>query len=242
MNWQRSARTLAWIVAGGAVVAAVALASFCVALRSERRGNIVDVPDLVGSRREDALAKTQELGLGFEVGEQRHDPGVAVDRVVQQDPAPGTKVRHGRTIRVVVSLGGETLTVPSVIGQPARQAELELRRQGLMPGWEARVHDEPIPAGQVIDQAPPEGTLSVSGDRVHRLVSDGPRVPRWVMPDLSGRTLHEAQDWITLCGFRSGAVRHVPSEGRPPGTIVGQLPLFGYPVARRDVVELTVAD
>src|SRR5439155_4578038 len=131
-----------------------------------------------GRAREDAAAEAQRLGLGFEVGESRHDPGVAVDRIVQQDPAPGTSVRHARTIRVVVSLGGETLTVPGLTGQPARQAELELRRQGLTPGWETRAHDDLVPAGRVIEQAPASGALSVPGDRVHRLVSDGPRTPR----------------------------------------------------------------
>jgi serine/threonine-protein kinase len=211
-------------------------------LRSDRRSNVVQVPDWIGHSREEALSQAETLGLVFEVGELRHDPGVAVDRIVQQEPAPGTQVRHGRTIRVVVSLGGETLTVPSVVGQPARQAELELRRSGLTPGWEARIHDDSIPVSQVIDEAPAAGTLSVSGDRVHRLVSDGPRVSRFVMPDLTGRTLQDAQEWITLCGFRSRAVRHVPAEGKRPGTIVGQLPLSGYPVAPRDVVELTVAD
>jgi len=151
-------------------------------------------------------------------------------------------VRQARTIRVVVSLGGETLSIPGLTRQPARQAELELRRQGLTPGWEARIHDGEIPAGQVIDQAPGEGTLSVPGDRVHRLVSDGPRRARWVMPDLEGRTLRDAQEWITLCGFRSGAVRRIPSGGKRAGTVVGQLPLSGYPISRRDPVELTVAD
>ena len=242
MDWKRVGRGFLWTVGGGALIGFVGLASFCVALRSDRRSNIVEVPDWIGRGREEALAQAQTLGLAFEVGELRHDPGVAVDRIVQQEPAPGTQVRHGRTIRVVVSLGGETLTVPGVIGQPARQAELELRRQGLTPGWEARVHDDLVPVSQVIDQAPGGGTLSVSAERVHRLVSDGPRTPRWVMPDLAGRTLRDAQEWITLCGFRSGAVRRVPGDGRHSGTIVGQLPLSGYPVARRDVVELTVAE
>jgi beta-lactam-binding protein with PASTA domain len=54
--------------------------------------------------------------------------------------------------------------------------------------------------------------------------------------------LREAQEWITLCGFRRGAVRRVPADGKPSGMIVGQLPLSGYPIARREVVELTVAD
>ena len=242
MDWKRAGRAVLLVVGGCAVVGFVGLLSFCAVLRSDRRSNLVEVPDWIGRAREESLARAQTLGLVFEVAELRHDPGVAVDRIVQQEPAPGTQVRHGRTIRVVVSLGGETLTVPDVVGQPARQAELELRRQGLAPGWEARIHDDLVPVSQVIDEAPAGGTLSVSGERVHRLVSDGPRAPRWVMPDLAGRTLRDAQEWITLCGFRSGAVRRVPGDGRRSGTIVGQLPLFGYPVARRDIVELTVAD
>jgi serine/threonine-protein kinase len=242
MNWRRIGIGAAWIVGGGLVVAAVALGSFCAALRSERRSNVVVVPDLIGSSRDEAGAQAARLSLKFEVAELRHDPGVAVDRIVQQEPPAGMQVRRGRTIRVVVSLGGETLTVPSLIGQPARQAELALRRQGLTPGWEARIHDDLIPASQVIGVAPVAGSLSVSGERVHRLVSDGPRTPRWVMPDLAGLTLREVREWINLCGFRNGAVRRVPAEGRRAGTIVGQLPLSGYPIARRDVVELTVAE
>jgi len=242
MNWKRALPMVLGVVGGGAIVGFVGLASFCVALRSDRRSNLVEVPDWIGRGREEALVQAQTLGLAIEVVELRHDPGLAVDRIVQQEPAPGTQVRHGRMIRVVVSLGGETLTIPGVIGQPARQAELELRRQGLTPGWEARIHDDLVPVLQVIDQAPAGGTLSVSAERVHRLVSDGQRTPRWVMPDLAGRTLRDAQEWITLCGFRSGAVRRVPGDGRHSGTIVGQLPLSGYPVARRDVVELTVAE
>lgn len=242
MNWKRIGRGALWIVGGGLIVGAVAFGSFCAALRTERRAVLVEVPDWNGRTREQASAQAASLGLGFEVAEQRHDPGLSVDRIVQQEPAAGTQVRRGRTIRVVVSLGGETLTVPNIVGQPARQAELELRRQGLAPGWEARIHDATAPASQVIAEAPAGGSLSVSGERVHRLVSDGPRTPRWVMPDLVGRPLRDAQEWITLCGFRSGAVRRVPGDGRPPGTIVGQLPLSGYPIARRDVVELTVAE
>jgi serine/threonine-protein kinase len=242
MSWSTAGRRLAWILGGVAALAVVGLASFCVALRSERRADVIVVPDWSGVSLQEAVADAARLGLAFEVGEQRHDPAVAPDRIVQQEPAPGTQVRHGRLIRVVVSLGGETLTVPAVVGQPARQAELELRRTGLTPGWDARVSDDASPAGQVLDQAPGGGTLSVSGDRVHRLVSEGAPMRHWVMPDLTGRTLRDAQEWITLCGFRSGAVRRVPAEGRSPGTIVGQMPLSGYPVGRRDVIELTVAN
>jgi serine/threonine-protein kinase len=242
MNWKRVRRGAGWVAGGGAVVLLVGAASFCVALRADRRANVLDVPDWTGRARDDAEAEARLLGLGFEVGEQRHDAAVSAGHVVMQEPAPGANVRRGRTIRVVVSLGSETLTVPSVVGQPSRQADLEIRRQGLASGWESHVHDPAIPAGRVIDQLPAGGALAASGERVDRLVSDGPRSARWVMPDLTGRPLRVAQEWITLCGFRSGAVRRARADGQPAGTVVGQRPRSGWPVTSSDAVELTIAD
>jgi beta-lactam-binding protein with PASTA domain len=61
------------------------------------------------------------------------------------------------------------------------------------------------------------------------------------MPDLTGLRRSDAEKWITGSGFRRGAVRRVRMGGWPPGTVVGQLPLPGYPVRKRDVVELTIA-
>lgn len=242
MDWKRVARISGWVAGGGALVFAVGATSFCIALKADRRSNVLEVPDWTGRARDDAAADALRLGLVFEVGDQRHDAAVAADHVLAQEPAAGTKVRRGRTIRVAVSLGGETITVPDLTGQLSRQAEMEIRRQGLNPGQEARIHHAAIPAGQVIDQFPRAGTLTVSGEGVDRLVSDGPRPARWVMPDLAGRPLRVAQEWINLCGFRNGAVRRVRSDGRPPGTVVGQSPLAGRPVERRDVVELTIAE
>ena len=234
-------RTLG-VAAGLAVLAAAAAATaFCVAFRAERPAAVVTVPDWTGKPRTEAADEAKALGLGFEVSESRHDPGVAAARVIQQDPVPGAIVRRGRTVRAVVSLGGETIAVPDVVGHPSRQAEAEIRGTGLVPGFESRIPDAQAPEGTVIAQSPPAGALSVAGERVSRLVSLGPRSSRWVMPDLTGRPLRDVQDWVTLCGFRVGPVRRLPADGRAPGSVIGQLPRAGSPVARRDVVELTVA-
>jgi serine/threonine-protein kinase len=242
MNWKGGLQAAAWIVGAGAVLVAAGLASFCVALKAERQSNVLAVPDWTGKPRADAAAQAESLGLRFEVAEERHDPAVSPGRVLSQEPAPGTSVRRGRSIRVVLSLGGETLSVPDVGGQPARQADLEIRRQGLASGREARVHDASIAPGRVMDQFPAGGALATSGERVDRLVSDGPREPRWVMPDLRGRPLRAAQEWITLCGFRAGTVARVREDGAGSGSIVGQRPPPGWPVGKRDTIELTVAD
>ena len=97
-------------------------------------------------------------------------------------------------------------------------------------------------SGAVLAQVPPAKTPAVPNTRVHRLVSDGPPVATWVMPDLTGLSRGAAESWISASDFRRGAVRRVRMSGRRSGSVVGQLPLAGYPIRSRDVVELTVAE
>jgi beta-lactam-binding protein with PASTA domain len=62
------------------------------------------------------------------------------------------------------------------------------------------------------------------------------------MPALVGRSREAAERWIEQAGFRRGPVRVIPTAEQRAGTVVGQLPLAGYPIDRRGVVELTVAE
>ena len=61
------------------------------------------------------------------------------------------------------------------------------------------------------------------------------------MPDLTGLSRTAAERWVGMCGLRRGTVRKVPAVGSRRGMVVGQLPLAGYPVRARDVVELSIA-
>jgi serine/threonine-protein kinase len=236
----KAGRLAAWIVAGGAVVVVVGAASFFAVLKFETRSTQVTVPDLRGASRQEAERTAGQSDLVVEVAQERHDPEVPSGRVLQQDPPAGASVRRGRKIRLVVSLGGEVLKVPDLVGRAARQTTIELQRDGFAPGDEAVVPSALVPAGIVLAQAPPPATLAVPGMRVHRLVSGGPEKRFWVMPDLTGRPASKVEAWLAASGLRRGAVRRVDVPDRPPGTVVGQLPAEGYPVSPRDAVDLTV--
>jgi beta-lactam-binding protein with PASTA domain len=232
---------LVWILGVVGLLGVVFGLSFYVSVRSAVLSNEISVPDLVGLDLEAAASEVKEMELRLQVVDQRHDPAVPSGRVLEQMPRPGSSVRRGRKVRLVVSLGGEVLAVPDLVGQTARAVEIELRREGFVPGDEAHISAPGSRAGTVIGQVPPPGTPAVPSSRVHRLVSDGPAPVTWVMPDLIGLTSNDAERWIAGTGFRRGAVRRVSMGGWPSGTVVGQLPLPGYPVRDRDVVELTVA-
>ncbi len=231
-----------WIVGGGTVVLTVFVVSFFLAMRAEMRSSQVDTPDLSGLTLESAQQKVAPVNLVLVVVEQRNDPRVPSGRVIEQTPGPGANVRRGRKIKLILSLGGRVLEVPDLIGHAARAVAIELRQEAFTPGDEARVSSYDREVGKVIAQVPAAGTRVVPNSRIHRLVSDGPPPATWIMPDLTGRTRDDAERWIKLCGFRRGAVRRVDEPDRIPGTVVAQLPLAGYPIRSKDIVELAVAE
>lgn len=240
-RWATGLEWAAWIVGGGAIVGTVFAVSFYFAMIAERRTTAVSVPDVVGLTLDAASKAGDPLGLVFEVVDQRNDPALPSGRVLQQMPPPGSSVRRGRKIRLVLSLGGRVLEVPNLVGHASRAVELELRQEGFVPGDEARVPLRTRGTGTVAAQVPPPDTPAVPGTRVHRLVSDGTPPATYVMPDLTGLTEAQAERFVEGSGFRRAPVRRVRVAGRPSGTVIGQLPLAGYPIRARDVVELTVA-
>jgi beta-lactam-binding protein with PASTA domain len=238
---RRAGIVAAWIAAVGFLAAGVGVATFFAVLKIETHSTQVTVPNICGMSREDAVRRASESGLVVEVAQERHDAQVTSGRTLQQDPPAGASVRRGRKIRVVLSLGGEVLRVPDLVGKADRQMAIELLRDGFVTGDEAVVPSRHAPAGTVLAQVPPPDSLAVPGMRVHRLVSSGPPPVLWVMPDLRGRSISKVETWISTSGLRKGTVRRVEAGDRAPGTVVGQFPAEGYPVSARDAVDLTVA-
>jgi len=82
----------------------------------------VDVPDLVGRSKEDALAALKGLGLAAEVTE-RDVAGVATGIVAEQRPARGTRLKPGDAVTIVVSARTESNATPIAAFTPPSNAK-----------------------------------------------------------------------------------------------------------------------
>lgn len=121
----------------------------------------IDVPGVVGTSREEAVAAIEDAGLRAQVGEAFSDD-VERGAVISQDPTEGTLFRDD-PVSIVVSLGPQTVQVPDVEGQDADAAEAALRDLGL----EVR-SIVLLPAGPngVLRQAPAAGSTVRVGSEV----------------------------------------------------------------------------
>ena len=182
------------------------------------------MPDLKGRSLSSALDLLAPLGLGLRKSGVEFDASVPISSVLRQDPPPGTIVREGKTVRVVVSQGGQTVLAPSLTGLPLRNAEMMLRQSQLVLGEVSEAYSLKSEKGLVLSQDPKAET-SVERDAMVNIVVSGGAPPAGValMPDFQRKTLDEAAAWAAGAGV-SLEVKSDPSSLFPNGTVMTQSP------------------
>ncbi|MFI5347381.1 MAG: PASTA domain-containing protein [Elusimicrobiota bacterium] len=222
----RTEKALSWEMAA---VGAVLLAFSYWAINWGMEGLVhnrktVSVPDLKGRSLAAALDMLAPLNIGLRKTGVEFDATVPISSILRQDPAAGTVVREGKTVRVIVSQGGQTVQAPSVIGLPQRNAEMLLRQSQLALGEVSEAYSLKAEKGQVLSQDP-KGETSVERDTLVNLVVSGGSPPAGVslMPDFQRKTLDEVQSWAAGAGMKVD-VKSDPSSLFPSGTVLTQTP------------------
>lgn len=222
-----------------AALGATFLVSAFVAVRFAVRAREVTVPDLAGRSVNDASTLLDDLGLTLRVDDnQRVDARVPAGRILQQDPASGIRVRRQRSIRVWVSAGEATTTVPDLVGQTERTAQMRLQQDGLTLAAVAEIRSHDYATEAVVAQEP---APSVKGDRVALLVNRGESAATYVMPDLIGVDGERAADFMRRRGFRVAMTGTQPYPGVPAGVILRQAPAGGFQIAPGEAIALEVS-
>ncbi len=210
-----------------------------VSMRVALRARDVEVPNLVGATVENATLTVNDLGLALRVDpNQRPDEKVAAGGSTQQDPAPGVTARRQRSIRVWVSSGPRSTTVPGLVGQNERSARMRVDEEGLAVATVSEFRSPDYPADAVIAQDPAPSSKAPS---VSMLLNRGEQATTYVMPDLIGTNGERAAETLRTRGFRVTIVGSQPYQGVPPGTVVRQQPPGGFRVAPADAISLEVS-
>ncbi len=239
MSFREQLRRLGQVFLLLFVLGSAAFLSAITGMRLAIVGREVTVPNLVGRSLNDAQSELGALGLGLMVTDHEYSSAPA-GAVVRQNPPPGIPVKVGQRVQVVLSLGPQKVTVPSLVDLTLRAAQLRLLTAGLQLGEVSYLYTAQEPAGFVIQQDPPAGTAGVASPRVSVLVSQGPRPMAFVMPDVVGQPAARVQVRLREAGVSLKLVP-VEAEGVEPGSVVGQQPPAGARLDAGATVVLQVA-
>ena len=119
-------------VFSGALLLLVVFVLFAgLALRIALHGREVAIPDLAGLTVAQASEAALHNGLDLNIENKFYSRTVPAGRILSQAPAAGSRVRRGWQVRVTESLGPQQVTIPDVVGEPVREASLDLRKASL---------------------------------------------------------------------------------------------------------------
>jgi len=222
------------------ILSSVAFLSALTAMRFAIRGREVPMPDLAGVAAQQAQQILRGRSLGIKV-EDRVYSNLPVDAIVRQSPLPTTRVKAGQYAHVVLSLGPQAVSIPQLKDLSLRAAQVELLRDGMQLGEVSSVFLPATMPDTIALQNPAPGTTNVQSPHVNLLVALGPRPPAFVMPDLSGLTVAEAESKLSPAGLKVAKVTTVTVLGATVGTVVGLTPGRGQRVDTSSTIELQVA-
>ncbi|MFN7967543.1 MAG: PASTA domain-containing protein [Acidobacteriota bacterium] len=197
----------------------------------------IDTPQLIGVEQAVAEQSLRSIGLLPERLATRHDPKLAAGVVIDQFPAGGTRTKRGRPVRLIISLGPQLASVPSLTGTGLQHAQLELQNLGLSL-TKSQAYDPRIPRGDVVAQDPPSGSSNVGSEGVRVLVSVGPRPRAAVMPEIIGRAAGEASTWLQRHGFTRVTVDATTPDPLMENVVTRQSPAPGERVLFTQTVSL----
>jgi serine/threonine-protein kinase len=225
------------VLAGGLIATYVlfAGASMRLALRSRE----VEVPNLTGRTSNEATAIASDVGLNVRVDEtRRFDQKIAVGRIVAQDPPAGSTARRQRSLRVWLSAGQRASTIPQLVGETERAAQMRLAQDGVTLSGVSEIRSNDLAADVVVAQDPPQKSAASS---VSLLVNRGERGLSYVMPDLIGVNGDRAAEILRERGFRVAVVGSIPYPGVAAGVVVRTVPQGGFQIGPGEPISLEVS-
>jgi beta-lactam-binding protein with PASTA domain len=241
----------------------VMLFSAAITLRIALHGHEVTIPDLAGMTVGEASDAALKTGVDLNIENKFYSTTVPAGRILSQAPAAGSSVRHGWQVRVTESLGPQQVTIPDVVGEPMREASINLRRMSLDLGTLAHI-DAPGDPDMTLAQTPPPNA-GVDQPRVNLLLSStsGSASSAFVLPSFVGMSYAAANHQAMVLGLRVALVGEaaVPAAvpvapavagvapaavapvvpAVPSGVVAAQTPEFGFRASKGDVLRLTLA-
>jgi len=195
-----------------------------------RHGSGIPVPQLEGTNISQATPLLDQQGFKYQI-DSVYVPDKAPGTIVQQDPDPGTNVKEGRTIylMIVKSLAPD-VALPDLTQDNYRTALSNIANYGLKIGDTTYVHDiardrilEVKFAGQTLHP----GSKIPKGSKIDLVLGDGQGASEVEVPEVVNLDLDAAKFVIKNSGLVIGTITYGPITDSTKMVVQSQVPMKG---------------
>ena len=209
--------------------------------RSAATPEAVSVPNVVGLSQADAKSQIEAAGLEWELNPEKvASDTVDKDAVASTDPAGGAQAEKGSTVRVTISSGPDSVTLPdNLVGMSPDDARQAVEALGLK--WEvnsSKVASDTVAEGKVAQTNPSPGSKVKAGQTITAYLSSGS--DQVEVPDLVGMSQDQARSALKAVDLELGNVTTVDSD-KDKDRIVSQDPETGSKVKKGTTIAVSIS-
>jgi len=209
------------------VLVTAALVSAIMTIRLTIRGHQETMPNMVGLSFDYAQRMATGLGLEMKVEDKLFNTQYPPQAIVSQMPPPGTRIKIGQHVHVLVSLGPPQVVIPNFLGTSIRVARITAIQRNLTLGDIVGIHWPQSEPDQVVAQDPPPESTEVRSPAVNILVSVGEAPEAYLCPRWVGQPIAEVRRSLEKAGFKVAGVTSITTESGPRGIVLTQSPAAG---------------
>jgi len=204
-------------------------------------GDEVDLPDVIEMPISEAQTLLVEQGFQVVIRDSLYDANHPVGIVIEQNPYPYAVVKEGRRVYLTVSIGEKPIIMPNLFGVSPREAELILITHDLKLGSKNYVYSDRYHEGTVMGQSYPQGQEIKSLARIDIIISLGQLSAEAIVPDLIGKSLHEARERLRAVDLKIADIEWEERDNILPETIISQSLPAGQNFSPDETISLVVS-
>ncbi len=242
MSLEKKVRALLRLFLLFTVLLAVALVSAITTIRLSIRGRQESLPQLVGAPLDAADQVVRGLGMTLKVEDKVYSTRYAANQIVSQQPTPGTRIKSGQHVHVLVSLGPPRVAIPDLAGSSLRAAQIIALQRGLSVRNVAAVPWPGKESSQVVAQDPPPASTNIYSPAINLLVSEGDPPTAFLCPNFVGRPIAAIRKDLEQAKLKIGDVTPIPTDTAPKGFVLFQSPPPGSKIGPDAVFTFQVAE
>lgn len=197
----------------------------------------VEVPDVRRATLDQGRLIMEDRRLFLLVESETEDTSIPEGSIINQSPLPGSLVKKGTPISVVLSKGKGGIAIPNLSSVPLEEARKILAEMGLKIGSITEQSSVSVAKGSIISTFPSPDSIVKEGTIIDLVLSRGKEV---VVPNVLGRRLGQAKEILERAGLRVGRINYVTDIEKLFDIILRQNPRPGKNVPKLTAVNLTI--
>ncbi|CAK1250800.1 PASTA domain [Fructobacillus tropaeoli] len=199
--------------------------------------NYVTMPDVTNMSLNQAESKLSNAGLTVSSPTYASSKTVANGQVIKTKPGSGSYLKKGTSVSLVVSSGGNKVSLADYSGWSYGEAAAQLSGQGFTVKRKSQASSD-VPSGEVISQSVAAFTsVDPSSTTITLTVSTGPSKVQ--VPNLVGKNQSDAISWANANRIQLSF--NFTNSSQPSGQVIAQDTPSGSQITSDKTVTLTIS-